>query len=51
MDFKYNGTRRNLWLSVCLLQGLKAVRWDFLGENQHGIGPVEIELSSLGSLL
>ena len=33
------------------MRGLKAVRCDFLGENRLGAGPVEIELSSLVSLL
>ena len=27
-DFKYNGVRRNLWLSACLVHDLKAERWD-----------------------
>ena len=33
------------------MRGLKAVRCDFLGEIRLGAGPVEIELSSLVSLL
>ena len=33
------------------MRALKAVRCDFLGENRLGPGPVEIELSSLVSLL
>ena len=34
-------TRSNLWLSFCLVRGLKDVRWDFLGENRLGAGPVQ----------
>ena len=39
-DFKCSGTRRILRLSVCLVCGLEAVGWEFVGENQLRAGPV-----------
>ena len=43
--------REETWFSACLMRGLKAVRCNFLCENRLGAVPVEIELSSLVSLL
>ena len=39
-DFECSGTRRILRLSVCLVCGLEAVGWEFVGENRLKAGPV-----------
>ena len=38
MDFIYNGMRRNLWVSDCLVRDLKPAQWEFVGENGLGAG-------------
>ena len=51
MDFRWDGTRRSVNLSTCLLQSLKEEQWDLLGEDCSGAGVLQDMDSTLVLLL
>ena len=51
MDFRLEGTRRNVNLLTFMLRSLKAERCDILGKNRPALEPFQNKVSSLVFLL